>query len=44
MDILEEYNLKSIKKEVEINFSNEIEKNIFELLKFNIGLNMDEII
>jgi hypothetical protein len=41
---LEEYNFKSIKKEVEIFFSNDIEKKLFEILKYNINLNIDEII
>jgi hypothetical protein len=43
MDILEEYNFKSIKKEIEIEFLNEIEKSLFEILKYNLSLNIDEI-
>jgi hypothetical protein len=44
MDILEEYNFKTIKKEIEISFTNEIEKKLFDILKYNTSLNIDDIL
>ncbi len=44
IDILEEYNYKVIDTKKEIIFENEIQKNIFELLKFNLFLSIDEIL
>ncbi|MDP5038954.1 MAG: DNA-protecting protein DprA, partial [Candidatus Gracilibacteria bacterium] len=44
-DILEEYNLKTIPKNKKIPiFDTQIEADIFELLKYNLSLNVDEIL
>lgn len=43
-DILEEYSFKIIKKEKEVSFRNNIEKDIFNLLKYNISLSIDEFL
>lgn len=44
-DILEEYNLKIIPKNKKVPiFDTQIEADIFELLKYNLSLNVDEIL
>ena len=43
-DILEEYNYKVIDTKKEVILENEIQKNIFELLKYNLSLSIDEIL
>ena len=43
-DILEEYNFKVISKEKEVVFNNEIEGQIYNLLKYNLSLSIDELI
>ncbi len=43
-DILEEYNYKVISKEKKVVFNNEIEERIYNLLKYNLSLSIDEII
>lgn len=43
-DILEEYNYKVIDTKKEIVLENEIQKNIYELLKYNLSLSIDELI
>lgn len=42
-DILDEYNYKVIQNKKEFLFENEIQKEIFNILKFNLSLNIDEI-
>lgn len=43
-DILEEYNYKIIKEDKKIPFQNEIEENIFNLLKYNLSLSIDDFL
>lgn len=43
-DILEEYNYKVIHTQKKIQFENELQKEIYELLKYNLSLSIDEII
>jgi DNA processing protein len=43
-DILEEYNYKIIKEDKKIEFKNEIEENIFNLLKYNLSLSIDDFL
>lgn len=43
-DILEEYNYKIIKEDKKITFQNEVEENIFNLLKYNLSLSIDDFL
>lgn len=43
-DILEEYNYSLIKNEVVLVFENDIQKDIYNILKYNLSLSIDEII
>ncbi len=43
-DILEEYNYQIIDTKKEIIFENDIQKDIYHLLKYNLSLNIDDII
>ncbi|MDD5770561.1 MAG: DNA-processing protein DprA [Candidatus Gracilibacteria bacterium] len=43
-DILEEYNYKIINTKKEIIFENETQENIYNLLKYNLSLSIDELI
>ncbi|MGE4443599.1 MAG: DNA-processing protein DprA [Candidatus Altimarinota bacterium] len=43
-DILQEYGYKILPSQKEIHFENEIQENIYTLLKYNLGLSIDEFI
>lgn len=43
-DILEEYNYKSIDIKKEIILENEVQKNIYNILKYNLSLSIDDIL
>jgi hypothetical protein len=41
---LEEYNYKVIDTKKEVIFENDIQKNIYNLLKYNLSLSIDDLI
>ncbi len=43
-DILEEYQYKAVKKDITFAFQNTIQSDIYELLKYNLSLSIDELL
>jgi hypothetical protein len=41
---LEEYNYKVIDTKKEVIFENDVQKNIYDLLKYNLSLSIDDLI